>query len=40
MVQIPILSGVYTDGGPDMRLAYPVNLVPTPTDSEIGRAHV
>lgn len=40
MVQIPILSGVYTDGGPDMRLAYPVNLVPTPTDSGISAGYL
>lgn len=27
-MQIPILSGVYTDNGPDIRLALPVNMVP------------
>lgn len=40
MVQVSILSGIYTDGGPDMRLAYPVNLVPTPTDSGISGGYL
>jgi hypothetical protein len=40
MAQVPILSGIYTDGGPDMRLAYPVNLVPTPTDSGISAGYL
>jgi frataxin-like iron-binding protein CyaY len=28
-MQIPILQGVFTDSGPDIRRSYPVNLVPT-----------
>ena len=28
-MQIPIVQGVFTDSGPDIRRAYPVNLVPT-----------
>lgn len=28
-MQIPIMQGVFTDSGPDIRRAYPVNLVPT-----------
>jgi len=28
-MQIPIIQGVFTDSGPDIRRAYPVNLVPT-----------
>ena len=28
-MQIPILQGVFTDNGPDIRRSYPVNLVPT-----------
>ena len=28
-MQIPIVQGVFTDNGPDIRRAYPVNLVPT-----------
>jgi len=38
-MQIPILSGVYTDNGPDMRLAYPVNLMPTPTKTGISAGY-
>jgi hypothetical protein len=34
-VQIPILSGIYTDNGPDFRTAYPVNLVPVPKNTGI-----
>jgi hypothetical protein len=40
MTQVPILSGIFTDGGPDFRLAYPVNLVPTPTDSGISGGYL
>lgn len=29
-MQIPILSGVFTDNGPEVRISYPVNLVPVP----------
>lgn len=36
MASIPILSGVYTDTGPDLRTSYPVNLVPTPHGSGIS----
>jgi hypothetical protein len=35
-MQIPILSGIYTDNGPDLRTSYPVNLVPVPKNSGIG----
>jgi len=27
-MQIPILSGIYTDSGPDLRISYPVNMQP------------
>ena len=36
MVQIPILSGIYTDNGPDFRTSYPVNLVPVPKSNGIA----
>jgi hypothetical protein len=36
MVQIPILSGIYTDNGPDFRTSYPVNMVPVPKANGIS----
>ena len=36
MVQIPILSGIYTDNGPDFRTSYPVNMVPVPKSNGIS----
>jgi hypothetical protein len=30
MASIPIVSGIYTDAGPDVRVSYPVNLMPVP----------
>jgi len=36
MTQIPILSGIFTDNGPDFRTSYPVNLVPVPKSSGIS----
>jgi hypothetical protein len=35
-MQIPILSGIFTDNGPDIRTSYPVNLVPVPKESGIS----
>ena len=35
-MQIPILNGIYTDNGPDLRTSYPVNLVPVPLNSGIS----
>jgi hypothetical protein len=35
-MQIPILSGIYADNGPDLRTSYPVNLVPVPKQSGIS----
>lgn len=32
-MKIPILNGIYTDSGPDMRVSYPVNMVPVVQDS-------
>lgn len=35
-MQIPIVSGIYSDAGPDLRTAYPVNMVPVPKQSGIS----
>jgi hypothetical protein len=35
-MQIPILNGIYTDSTPELRTAYPVNLVPVPKQSGIS----
>lgn len=35
-MQIPILNGIFTDNGPDLRTSYPVNLVPVPKQSGIS----
>jgi hypothetical protein len=35
-MQIPVLNGIYTDNGPDIRTSYPVNLVPVPKKSGIS----
>jgi hypothetical protein len=40
MAAIPILSGVYTDGSPDLRTSYPVNLIPTPHGSGISEYYL
>ena len=36
MPSIPIVSGIFTDGGPDVRTAYPVNLMPVPKGSGVS----
>ena len=36
MAQIPIVSGIYTDTAPDVRTAYPVNLMPVPKGSGVS----
>ena len=36
MTQIPILNGIYTDTGPDLRTSYPVNMVPVPKGNGIS----
>jgi hypothetical protein len=35
-MQIPILNGIYTDNTPELRTAYPVNMVPVPKASGIS----
>jgi hypothetical protein len=39
-MQIPILSGIFTDNGPDFRTSYPVNLVPVPKASGISTGYL
>lgn len=39
-MQIPILNGIFTGTGPDVRTAYPVNLVPTPIGSGISTGYL
>jgi len=40
MPQIPILSGIYTDNAPDVRVSYPVNLVPVPKGSGVSNGYL
>lgn len=37
-MQIPILNGIYSDNGPDLRTSYPVNMVPVPVPSGISES--
>ena len=40
MAQIPILSGIFTDNGPDFRTSYPVNFVPVPKENGISNGYL
>jgi hypothetical protein len=40
MTQIPILSGIFTDNGPDFRTSYPVNFVPVPKANGISNGYL
>jgi hypothetical protein len=40
MTQIPILNGIFTDGTPDFRTSYPVNLVPVPKSTGISEGYL
>lgn len=40
MAQIPILNGIYTDNGPDLRTSYPVNMVPVPKGNGISEGYL
>lgn len=35
-MQLPLLSGIYADNGPDLRTSYPVNMMPVPIQSGIS----
>lgn len=39
-MQIPVLSGIYTDGNSDFRTSYPRNLVPVPKKSGISEGYL
>lgn len=39
-MQIPVLSGTYTDSDADFRSSYPVNLVPVPKDNGISKGYL
>lgn len=39
-MQIPILSGIYTDEAADFRTAYPRNLIPVPKDQGISKGYL
>lgn len=39
-MQIPVLSGVYTDGSADFRTSYPVNLIPVPKGQGISAGYL
>ena len=39
-MQVPIVSGIYMDNGPDIRTAYPVNLVPVPKSNGISEGYL
>ena len=40
MAQIPILNGIYTDNGPDLRTSYPVNMTPVPKGNGISEGYL
>jgi hypothetical protein len=40
MAQIPILSGIYTDEGPDFRASYPRNMMPVPRAQGISAGYL
>jgi hypothetical protein len=40
VANIPLLAGIYTNGTPDFRTAYPVNLVPVPMSTGISDAYL
>lgn len=39
-MQVPILSGIYTDEAADFRSAYPRNLIPVPKDQGISKGYL
>lgn len=40
MASIPIVSGIYSDNGPDVRIAYPVNMMPVPKQSGVSDTYL
>lgn len=39
-MQLPILSGIYTDGAPDFRTSYPRNMIPVPKVQGISQGYL
>jgi hypothetical protein len=39
-MQIPVLSGIYTDGAPDFRTSYPRNMIPVPKEQGISKGYL
>ena len=39
-MQFAILSGIYTDNGPDVRVSYPVNMVPVPGANGVSNGYL
>lgn len=39
-MQIPILNGIYTDNGPDIRISYPVNMAPVAQTSGVSGGYL
>lgn len=39
-MQVPILNGIFTDGSPNFRTSYPVNLVPVPKSTGISDGYL
>lgn len=39
-MQIPVLSGVYTDGDANFRTSYPVNMIPVPKETGINQGYL
>ena len=40
MPAIPIVSGIYSDNGPDIRTAFPVNMMPVPKGSGVSQEYL
>jgi hypothetical protein len=40
MPAIPIVSGIYTDNGPDIRVSFPVNMMPVPKGSGVSQEYL
>ena len=39
-MQIPILSGIYSDTTPNLRTSYPINMIPIPKDNGIAKGYL
>lgn len=39
-MRVPIFSGIYSDSGPDLRISYPVNMVPTPLPNGVSDGYL